>query len=49
MTQEDKELYEKLNLIHSKIYDAYWLEKQGKEEYGLKSFKSFTDIGRIYK
>ena len=29
MTQEDKELYEKLNLIHSKIYDAYWLEKRG--------------------
>ena len=29
MTQEDKELYEKLNLIHSKIYDAYRLEKQG--------------------
>lgn len=27
--QEDKELYEQLNLIHSKIYDAYWIEKQG--------------------
>lgn len=27
--QEDKELYEKLNLIHSKMYDAYWLGKQG--------------------
>ena len=26
--QEDKELYEQLNLIHNKIYDAYWLEKQ---------------------
>lgn len=26
--QEDKELYEKLNLIHSKIYDAYRVEKQ---------------------
>ena len=26
--QEDKELYEQLNLIHSKMYDAYWFEKQ---------------------
>ena len=29
--QEDKELYEKLNLIHSKMYDAYWFEKQGEQ------------------
>lgn len=29
--QEDKELYEKLNLIHSNIYDAYWFEKQGEQ------------------
>lgn len=27
--QEDKELYEELNLLHSKVYDAYQLEKQG--------------------
>lgn len=27
--QENKELYEQLNLIHSKIYDAYQFEKQG--------------------
>lgn len=27
--QEDKELYEQLNLIHDKIHDAYWLGKQG--------------------
>lgn len=27
--QEDKELYEQLNLIHNKIYDAYCLGKQG--------------------
>lgn len=27
--QEDRELYEKLNLIYNKIYDAYSLEKQG--------------------
>ena len=26
--QEDKELYNQLNLIHNKIYDAYWLGKQ---------------------
>jgi hypothetical protein len=26
--QEDKELYEQLNLMHSKVYDAYLLEKQ---------------------
>lgn len=25
--QEDKELYEKLNLIHSKMYDTYCIEK----------------------
>lgn len=29
--QEDKELYDKLNLIHNKMYDAYWLEKQGEQ------------------
>ena len=29
--QEDKELYEQLNLIHDKIHDAYWLEKQGEQ------------------
>lgn len=29
--QEDKELYEQLNLIHSKMYDAYWIEKEGKQ------------------
>ena len=27
--QEDKELYEQLNLIHNKIYDAYCFGKQG--------------------
>ena len=27
--QEDNELYEQLNLIHNKMYDAYRLEKQG--------------------
>ena len=29
--QDDKELYDKLNLIHNKMYDAYWLEKQGEQ------------------
>lgn len=29
--QEDKELYEKLNLIHSKMYDAYQIEKQDEQ------------------
>lgn len=29
--QEDKELYEKLNLLHGKVYDAYQLEKQGEK------------------
>lgn len=28
--QEDKDLYEKLNDIHGRVYDAYYLEKQGK-------------------
>lgn len=27
--QEDKELYEELNLLHGKVYDAYHVEKQG--------------------
>ena len=29
--QEDKELYKQLNLIHSKIYDAYQFEKQNEQ------------------
>lgn len=29
--KEDKELYEQLNLIHSKMYDAYWLGKQDEQ------------------
>ena len=27
--QEDRELYEQLNIIYNKIYDAYCIEKQG--------------------
>ena len=30
--QEDTELYEKLNQLHSKVYDAYRLEKQGEQK-----------------
>jgi len=30
--QEDTELYEKLNQLHSKVYDAYRLEKQGESD-----------------
>ena len=30
--QEDKELYEKLNDLHSKVYDAYQLKKQGEQK-----------------
>ena len=26
--QEDEELYEKLQSLHSRLYDAYWLEKK---------------------
>jgi hypothetical protein len=29
---EDKELYKKLQSLHSRLHDAYWLEKQGKQE-----------------
>ena len=29
--QEDKDLYEKLNDLHDRVYDAYHLEKQGKQ------------------
>lgn len=41
--QEDKELYEQLNLIHSKIYDAYWIEKQGKQ--ASSYIKEINDVG----
>lgn len=30
--QEDKDLYEKLNDLHSRVYDAYHLEKQGEQK-----------------
>ena len=30
--QEDKDLYEKLNDLHGKVYDAYHLEKQGEQK-----------------
>ena len=30
--QEDNELYEQLNLLHSKVYDAYQLKKQGEQK-----------------
>lgn len=38
--QEDNELYEQLNLIHNKMYDAYRLGKQGEPNpYSGVSFK----------
>lgn len=43
--QEDKELYEKLNLIHSKIYDAYRIENQD-EQASLQSNKNI-DLTKI--
>ena len=30
--QEDKDLYEKLNDLHGRVYDAYHLEKQGEQK-----------------
>lgn len=30
--QEDKDLYEKLNDLHDRVYDAYHLEKQGEQK-----------------
>lgn len=45
--QEDKELYEKLNLIHSKIYDAYRIEKQN-EQASLQNNKNI-DLTKILK
>lgn len=45
--QEDKELYERLNLIHSKIYDAYRLEKQG-EQASLQNNNNI-DLTKILK
>lgn len=30
--QNDKDLYEKLNDLHGRIYDAYYLEKQGEQK-----------------
>lgn len=39
--QEDKDLYEKLNDLHGRVYDAYHLEKQGKPvEINLSEFDS---------
>lgn len=38
--QEDKELYEQLNLIHSKIYNDYWLGKQGELSPILSNFSN---------
>lgn len=29
---EDKELYKKLQSLHSRLHDAYWLEKQGESK-----------------
>lgn len=29
---EDKELYKKLQNLHSRLHDAYWLEKQGEQK-----------------
>lgn len=38
--QNDKDLYEKLNDLHGRIYDAYYLEKQGEQNpYSGVSFK----------
>ena len=45
--QEDKELYEKLNLIHSKIYDAYQIENQD-EQASLQNNKNI-DLTKILK
>lgn len=30
--QEDKELYSQLQSLHSRLHDAYWLEKQGEQK-----------------
>ena len=40
--QEDKELYKQLNLIHNKMYDTYWLEKQSNKPQG----KTYTFEGK---
>lgn len=43
----DKALYEKLKSLHSRLHDAYWLEKQGEQPQGksrrdaVKSLQSF--------
>ena len=54
--QEDKELYEQLNIIHSKIHDAYWLEKQCenstdkiKPRFRVGDWIVFTTSGNLYK
>lgn len=45
--QEDKELYERLNLIHSKIYDAYRIEKQ--DEQASSQNNKNIDLTKILK
>lgn len=39
--QEDKELYERLQSIHGRLYDTYWLEKQGKQKSSDKAEPRF--------
>lgn len=41
--QEDKELYERLQSIHGRLYDTYWLEKQGKQKSSDKAEPKFRE------
>ena len=38
--QEDKELYDKLLSLHSRLHDAYWLEKQGNKPQGKSALEA---------
>ena len=41
--QEDKDLYEKLNDLHSRVYDAYHFEKQGNKPQGKEALETIKE------
>ena len=47
--QEDKELYEKLNDLHSKVYDSYQLEKQDKRDARYKYLEELLEADTEYQ
>lgn len=40
---EDKELYEKLKSLHSRLHDAYWIEKQSDKPQGKTALEAINE------